>query len=82
MEITNTYTGNKKMATKSLKDQYGNAIYLGNEVSFKYGTEHYSDVLDFNIETGEILVVVEIHGGTCNLWIDADRCTRITLWVN
>ena len=60
------------MKTKSLNDQYGNAIFVGNEVSFKYDVEQESEVLDIKIETGEILVFNENQ--MCNLWIDADRC--------
>ena len=47
------------MKTKSLNDQYGNAIFVGNEVSFKYDVEQESEVLDIKIETGEILVFNE-----------------------
>jgi hypothetical protein len=73
MEIINSlHTGNKTMTIKSLNDQYGNAIFVGNEVSFKYDVEQESEVLDIKIETGEILVFNENQ--MCNLWIDADRC--------
>tara|TARA_R110002020_G_scaffold290954_10_gene506403 strand:+ start:1263 stop:1454 length:192 start_codon:yes stop_codon:yes gene_type:complete len=58
--------------TKTLKDEYGSNIKLGDEVFFKYGTEQYSKVLDMKIETGEILVFNEDE--MTNLWIDADRC--------